>query len=237
MKRFKEMKGLLAKWAPIVTYAFGVLTVAWPARAFAAVAGGALPWDAPLTTLQNDLQGPVAHAITTAAIIGTGIMWSVSEHGTGVRKMSSLAFGGSCALGATQLMTTLFPLGGRFSGRMGRWWEATRGQCDSSIAHPANSSGGSGTTPGDCQLDHRSGADPWRRTPLVHDRHGSFAVDGRALGSRPGREIRSPAQPGLCPARPLPGCCPARYCTDRVIAPNPAFRTHTEGDPRVMVER
>jgi type IV secretory pathway VirB2 component (pilin) len=54
----------------------------------------------------------VAHAITTAAIIGTGIMWSVSEHGTGVRKMSSLAFGNSCALGATQLMTTLFPLGG-----------------------------------------------------------------------------------------------------------------------------
>ncbi|MFZ1123336.1 MAG: TrbC/VirB2 family protein [Candidatus Binataceae bacterium] len=112
MKRLKEMEGLLAKWAPMVTYAFGVLTVAWPARAFAAVAGGALPWDAPLTTLQNDLQGPVAHAITTAAIIGTGIMWSVSEHGTGVRKMSSLAFGGSCALGATQLMTTLFPLGG-----------------------------------------------------------------------------------------------------------------------------
>jgi type IV secretory pathway VirB2 component (pilin) len=63
----------------------------------AVAAGGALPWDAPLTTLQNDLQGPVAHAITTAAIIGTGIMWSVSEHGTGVRKMSSLAFGGSRA--------------------------------------------------------------------------------------------------------------------------------------------
>ncbi len=66
----------------------------------------------PLTTLQTDLQGPVAHAITTAAVIGTGIMWSVSEHGTGVRKMSSLAFGGACALGATQLMTTLFPMGG-----------------------------------------------------------------------------------------------------------------------------
>jgi type IV secretion system protein VirB2 len=113
MKRLKGMEGSLAKWAAMFTYAFGVVTVAWPARAFAAVAaGGALPWDAPLTTLQNDLQGPVAHAITTAAIIGTGIMWSVSEHGTGVRKMSSLAFGGSCALGATQLMTTLFPLGG-----------------------------------------------------------------------------------------------------------------------------
>jgi type IV secretion system protein VirB2 len=113
MKRLKGMKGSFPKWAARFAYAFGVLSIAWPARAFAAVAaGGALPWDAPLTTLQNDLQGPVAHAITTAAIIGTGIMWSVSEHGTGVRKMSSLAFGGSCALGATQLMTTLFPLGG-----------------------------------------------------------------------------------------------------------------------------
>jgi type IV secretory pathway VirB2 component (pilin) len=83
-----------------------------PIKVFAAIAGGALPWDAPLTTLQNDLQGPVAHAITTAAIIGTGLTWSFSEHGTGTRKMSAVAFGGAAALGATQLMTTLFPIAG-----------------------------------------------------------------------------------------------------------------------------
>jgi len=112
MKRLKMVKVSSRKWAARSACAFGVLTVAWPARALAAVAGGTLPWDQPLTTLQNDLQGTVAHAVTTAAIIGAGIMWSVSEHGTGVRKMSALAFGGSCALGATQLMTTLFPLGG-----------------------------------------------------------------------------------------------------------------------------
>jgi type IV secretory pathway VirB2 component (pilin) len=95
------------------SYGFAVLSVVWPARAMAAVAGGGtLPWDQPLTTLQNDLQGPVAHAVTTAAIIGTGITWSVSEHGTGVRKMSAIAFGGAAALGATTLMTALFPLGG-----------------------------------------------------------------------------------------------------------------------------
>ena len=113
MKRLQAIRGSLGKWASRLGYAFGILTIVWPARAFAAIAaGGALPWDTPLTTLQTDLQGPVAHAITTAAVIGTGIMWSVSEHGTGVRKMSSLAFGGACALGATQLMTTLFPMGG-----------------------------------------------------------------------------------------------------------------------------
>jgi type IV secretion system protein TrbC len=84
-----------------------------PIKAYAAIAaGGALPWDQPLNTLQTDLQGPVAHAVTTAAVIGTGLTWAFSEHGTGARKMSSLAFGGAAALGATQLMTALFPLGG-----------------------------------------------------------------------------------------------------------------------------
>ncbi len=113
MKCFNGPRKLLEKWTAPLAFGFGVLTISWPARALAAVAaGGALPWDGPLTTLQTDLQGPVAHAVTTAAIIGTGIMWSVSEHGTGVRKMSALAFGGSCALGATTLMTTLFPMGG-----------------------------------------------------------------------------------------------------------------------------
>jgi type IV secretory pathway VirB2 component (pilin) len=111
MGSLRRMKGWMARWAARLGYAVGVLTVALPARAFAATAGGVLPWDLPLTTLQTDLQGTVAHAIVTAAIIGTGITWSVSEHGTGVRKMSAVAFGGAAALGATQLMTTLFPLG------------------------------------------------------------------------------------------------------------------------------
>ena len=109
MKRWEKKKGTWRKWAVTIAYAYGMITFVWPVRAFAAIAaGGALPWDTPLTTLQTDLQGPVAHAVTTAAVIGTGIMWS----GTGVRKMSSLAFGGACALGATQVMTTLFPMGG-----------------------------------------------------------------------------------------------------------------------------
>ncbi len=80
MNRYNRINDVVRRHAVRIAYASAVLTIAWPARAFAAVAGGTLPWDGPLTTLQNDLQGPVAHAVTTAAIIGTGIMWSVSEH-------------------------------------------------------------------------------------------------------------------------------------------------------------
>jgi type IV secretory pathway VirB2 component (pilin) len=77
----KGTKGWLAKWAPRLGYGVSILTIALPARAIAAVTGGGvLPWDATLNTLQTDLQGTVAHAVTTAAIIGTGISWAVSEH-------------------------------------------------------------------------------------------------------------------------------------------------------------
>src|ERR1700733_3003862 len=113
MNGLEGKKARWRKWTVTIAYCYGMITFVYPFKGFTPIyEGGALPWDTPLTTLQSDLQGPVAHAVTTAAVIGTGIMWSVSEHGTGVRKMSSLAFGGACALGATQLMTTLFPMGG-----------------------------------------------------------------------------------------------------------------------------
>src|SRR5260370_9946522 len=110
MRKFKRSKGSLGRWTALLGYAFGVLTIARPVRAFAATAGGVLPWDQPLNTLQNDLQGTVAHAIVTAAIIGTGITWSVSEHGTGVRKMSPVAFGAPPALAPPHLIPTPLPL-------------------------------------------------------------------------------------------------------------------------------
>ena len=103
---------MLHKLLKVSLQAWTVVTVLAPIKVFAAVAGGALPWDAPLLTLQTDLQGPVAHAVTTAAVIGTGLTWSFSEHGSGTRRMSAVAFGGAAALGATQLMTALFPLAG-----------------------------------------------------------------------------------------------------------------------------
>ncbi len=114
MKGFKWKKGSMTRWAARLIYTVGVLTIALPARAYAAAAAGAgaLPWDTPLNTLQTDLQGPVAHTITTAAIIGAGLPWAFSEHGTGARKISALAFGGAAALGAATLMTAIFPFAG-----------------------------------------------------------------------------------------------------------------------------
>ncbi len=102
------------KWKRRAGYAFGMVTVVWPAMAFATTSAAALPWDTTLTTLQNDIGGPVAKSITTAAVIGTGLMWGVSEHGTGIRKASAVAFGGATALGAATFMGALFGTGALF---------------------------------------------------------------------------------------------------------------------------
>src|SRR5437868_13664131 len=89
--------------------ALSIATILWPAKAFAAVGITALPWDQPLQTIQADMQGTVAHAATTIAVIGAGMMWTFTEHGTGARKVSAVALGGAAARGATQLVTALFP--------------------------------------------------------------------------------------------------------------------------------
>lgn len=43
-----------------------------PHLAHAAAAGGALPWDTPLTTLRTDITGPVAFTISLLAMVACG---------------------------------------------------------------------------------------------------------------------------------------------------------------------
>src|SRR5487761_1778315 len=85
----------IGTWTSKLGYAVAVATILWPAQALATTGIGVLPWDAPLATIQGDLQGTVAHAATTIAVIGCGLTWTFSEHGTGARKMSAVALGGA----------------------------------------------------------------------------------------------------------------------------------------------
>ena len=109
----KRTKSQWIKWAPRLGYGVSLLTIALPARAFAAVAGDTgSPCDLPFTTYQADLQGRVAHAIMASAIIASGITWAVSDDGSSVRRLSAIVFGGVTAVGAMALMPMLFPAAG-----------------------------------------------------------------------------------------------------------------------------
>jgi len=108
----KGTKSRWTKWAVRLDYGVSLITIALPAQAIAAVTGGGTACDLPLNTFQNDLQGTVAHVVTAAAIIGTGITWAVSKDGSVLRKASTMAFGGAAAVGSMTLMTLLFPAAG-----------------------------------------------------------------------------------------------------------------------------
>lgn len=55
-----------------VLLTIGAAAFASPDVAHAAAGGGALPWDGPLTTLRNDLTGPVAFTIALLAMVAAG---------------------------------------------------------------------------------------------------------------------------------------------------------------------
>lgn len=59
-------------WLPFLLFA-AVLAVSFhPLAAHASSAGGSLPWDTPLTTLKNDITGPVAFTICLLAMVACG---------------------------------------------------------------------------------------------------------------------------------------------------------------------
>lgn len=101
---------IVRRWIERISYATLSLAVT-ASSALAAVGGGTLPWDPPITTVTADMTGPVAHGLTAGAIVMSGLAWAFTEHGHGAHKLSAVGFGGASALGAVQLMNALFGAG------------------------------------------------------------------------------------------------------------------------------
>jgi type IV secretion system protein VirB2 len=59
-------------WKPLLGAAVLCAVACHPTLALASSAGGSLPWDGPLTTLKNDITGPVAFTISLLAMVACG---------------------------------------------------------------------------------------------------------------------------------------------------------------------
>ena len=84
------------------------VTLVISSPAWAAGAGTAMPWEAPLTTVQNSLSGPVAKAIGIIAIVVTGLGFAFAEGGSAMRKGIGIVFGLAIAFTATTFISTFF---------------------------------------------------------------------------------------------------------------------------------
>lgn len=95
-------------WMPFLLLALVVLALLHPDTAHAASAGGSLPWDGPLTTLRNDITGPVAFTISLLAMVAAGAALVFGgEINEFVRRIIMLVLVASFIVGVTNLASAL----------------------------------------------------------------------------------------------------------------------------------
>ncbi|SEF27921.1 TrbC/VirB2 family protein [Variovorax sp. NFACC27] len=90
------------------TAAAALLTVALPAHA----AGSSMPWEAPLQSILDSIQGPVARIVAVIVIIATGLALAFGDTSGGFRKLIQIVFGLSIAFAASSFFLTFFSFTG-----------------------------------------------------------------------------------------------------------------------------
>ena len=83
-------------------------TLAMPAHA----AGANMPWEAPLQSILDSIQGPVAKIIAVIIIIVTGLTLAFGDTSGGSRKLIQIVFGLSIAFAASSFFLSFFSFGG-----------------------------------------------------------------------------------------------------------------------------
>lgn len=92
---------------------FATLTA--PLLAFvisAQAAGSNMPWEAPLQSVLESIQGPVARIIAVIIIITTGLTLAFGDTSGGFRKLVQIVFGLSIAFAASSFFLAFFSFTG-----------------------------------------------------------------------------------------------------------------------------
>lgn len=93
--------------APVLAAA---LFVAWAGAAHAS--GSSMPWEAPLQSILESIQGPVAKIVAVIIIIATGLSLAFGDNSGGFRRLIQIVFGLSIAFAASSFFLSFFSFGG-----------------------------------------------------------------------------------------------------------------------------
>ena len=80
--------------------------------ATAHAAGSSMPWEAPLTSILESIQGPVARIEAVIIIIVTGLTLAFGDTAGGFRRLIQIVFGLSIAFAASSFFLTFFSFAG-----------------------------------------------------------------------------------------------------------------------------
>ncbi len=92
----------------LAALAASTLLFARPAEA----AGSSMPWETPLQSILDSVQGPVAKVVGVIIIVVTGLTLAFGDTGGGFRKLVQIVFGLSIAFAASSFFLSFFSFGG-----------------------------------------------------------------------------------------------------------------------------
>src|ERR1700748_2470417 len=81
-------------------------------RSTAFAAGANMPWEAPLQSILDSVQGPVAKIVAVIVIIITGLTLAFGDTSGGFRRLIQIVFGLSIAFAASSFFLTFFSFSG-----------------------------------------------------------------------------------------------------------------------------
>jgi len=88
--------------------AAGMLLTAGTAKA----SGSSMPWETPLESILESIQGPVARIVAVIIIIATGLALAFGDTSGGFRKLIQIVFGLSIAFAASSFFLSFFSFSG-----------------------------------------------------------------------------------------------------------------------------
>ncbi|MEZ0243689.1 MAG: TrbC/VirB2 family protein [Sphingomonas sp.] len=102
--RFSPLRALV----PVLAGCAMLALAAGPAHA----SGSSMPWESPLQSILESIEGPVAKIIAVIIIIVTGLTLAFGESSGGFRRLIQIVFGLSIAFAASSFFLSFFSFGG-----------------------------------------------------------------------------------------------------------------------------
>ena len=88
------------------------IVVAMIAAVPAHAGGSSMPWEAPLQSILESIEGPVAKIVAVIIIIVTGLSLAFGDTSGGFRRLVQIVFGLSIAFAASSFFLSFFSFGG-----------------------------------------------------------------------------------------------------------------------------
>jgi type IV secretion system protein VirB2 len=106
--RWAQLKSLIQPARRGLMWAAVAVATIGSARA----AGSNMPWEGPLQSILESIQGPVARIVAVIIIITTGLALAFGDTSGGFRKLVQIVFGLSIAFAASSFFLSFFSFSG-----------------------------------------------------------------------------------------------------------------------------